>query len=69
MAKPPDFRCDFSTVANDSVGTYLIPANRSWGNPAWELPDDLHVELRYSESEVPAVACLAVQEYEIGETL
>ena len=68
MAEPFDVHSDSSTVAISSGGAYLIPAKRSWGNPSWELLDELPVEAHYSPSEALVATCLVVQEYGIGET-
>ena len=68
MTEHSDVHSDSSTVATGSRSAYLVPANRSWGSPAWELLNDLQVELRYSQTEAPVAACPAVREYGVGET-
>ena len=68
MTDPSDFHSDSSTVATSSGDTWLIPAKRSWGNPSWELLDELLVELHGSEVETMVATCKTVQEYGIGET-
>ena len=68
MTEPFDVYSDSSTVAISSGDAYLIPAKRSWGNPSWELLNELPVELQDSGTETLVATCLAVQEYGIGET-
>ncbi len=68
MTEPFDAYSDSSTVAINSGDAYLIPAKRSWGNPSWELLNELPVELQDSGTETLVATCLAVQEYGIGET-
>ena len=68
MTKPLDAYSDSSTVAISSGDACLIPAKRSWGNPSWELLNELPVDLQVSESETLVAACVIVQEYGIGET-
>ena len=68
MTEPFDVHSDSSAIAISSEGACLIPAKRSWGDPAWELLNELPVEVHDSEPETLVATCKTVQEYGVGET-
>ena len=51
-----------------NTGLYTIPSGHSWDD-CWELAADLHIEVNTSPEEIVAVACLALREYGIGDSL
>ncbi len=68
MTEPLKYPSDSSTVATSSGEAYLIPAERTWGSPSWELLNDLNVELHNSKEEALATTSLPVREYGMGKT-